>query len=442
VARNSADRLNIAIVGTGIAGLSAAWLLHRRHTITVYESADRTGGHSHTVNVASSGVSLPVDMGFIVYNQHTYPNLSALFQHLNIPTKPAEMSFAVSLHDGALEYSGTDFAGLFAQKRNLLRPRFWAMIRDLVRFYRDGTSSARAGLGDEISLGDWLATYGYGDAFIRDHLLPMAAAIWSTPPEQMLAYPAAAFLQFCDNHGLLQLRDRPQWRTVSGGSRTYVKRLSHQFADRMQLSREVVAISRNEHGVTVTDKLGDAANFDHVVIAAHADQALRMLVDPSAPERDTLSALKYRANDVVMHRDVSLMPKRRSAWASWNYLGDDANRRVSATYWMNRLQSLPVSTPILVTINPLRCPADVIQRGVYAHPQFDVHALRAQQRLWQLQGVRRTWFCGAYFGAGFHEDGLQAGLAVAEALGGVERPWCISNPSDRIHAPPALQNAA
>jgi uncharacterized protein len=435
--QHGGERLNIAIVGTGIAGLSAAWLLRQKHDITVYEQARRIGGHSNTIDVPGRDGTTPVDMGFIVYNPQTYPNLVALFRHLAVPTQESDMSFAVSLRGGTLEYAGTDLAGLFAQKRNLLNPRFWSMMRDLARFYRQATRDARSPGAEERSLGSYLTANGYGEAFIQDHLLPMASAIWSTGPRDMLDYPAAAFLRFCNNHGLLRLSGRPEWRTVTGGAREYVARLSAPFRDRIRLGCGVRSLRRRSNGVSVVDSDGEQAFFDHVVIAAHADQALRMLDDPTEAEISILGALKYCPNDAVMHRDASLMPERQQVWCSWNYVGDPTGEKVSASYWMNRLQGLRNTAPVFVTLNSYRppAPASVVHRETYAHPQFDAAAMRAQRNLWQLQGDRGTWYCGAYFGAGFHEDGLQAGLAVAEALGGATRPWKVPDESGRIHLP-------
>jgi uncharacterized protein len=443
------ERMRIAIVGTGIAGLSAAWLLAQRHDIVVYEQASRLGGHSNTVDVPAGDVpacdvpggagAMPVDMGFIVYNPETYPNLSALFRHLKVPTQASDMSFAVSLRDGETEYAGTDLRGLFTQKRNLVRPRFWSMLRDLLRFYREGARDARAGLADEQSLGEYLAAHGYGAAFIHDHLLPMAAAVWSTPPGGMLDHPAAAFLRFSDNHGLLRLVNRPEWRTVSGGSRAYVERLTVPFARHIRLGCGVRSLTRRPNGVRVIDSTGQEAFYDHVVVAAHADQALRMLTDPSDAEARILGAMAYGRNDAVMHRDPRLMPRRENIWCSWNYIGGGHGQPVCASYWMNRLQGLCDPAPVFVTLNPQRAPVSesIIHRETYEHPRFDAAAMRAQRDMWSLQGVRRTWYCGAYCGAGFHEDGLQAGLAVAEALGGLKRPWRVRDESGRIHLPAA-----
>ncbi|MBS0559295.1 MAG: FAD-dependent oxidoreductase [Proteobacteria bacterium] len=441
--RASSDRLNIAVVGTGIAGMSAAWLLSTAHDVTVYEQATRLGGHTNTIDVtAPGGTTLPVDMGFIVFNPETYPNLVALFDHLGVATQASDMSLGLSLRGGALEYAGSDLNGLFAQRSNLLRPRFWAMLRDLVRFYREAARDARGPEDDSLSLGAYLRAGGFGEAFVRDHLLPMAAAIWSTPADRMLDHPAAAFLRFCDNHGLLRLSGRPQWRTVTGGSRRYIEKLTAPYAARIRLGCPVRSVRRSARRVEIVDGSGAAESYDHVVIAAHSDQALAMLADPSPAETALLGAIRYGHNEAVMHRDAALMPRRRAAWSSWNYIGgsegEGTGAPLCATYWMNRLQSLPGPDPVLVTLNAPRAPraGTVIHRESYAHPQFDAAAMRAQRDLWSLQGVARTWYCGAWFGAGFHEDGLQAGLAVAEALGGVRRPWTVANPSGRLYQAP------
>jgi predicted NAD/FAD-binding protein len=428
-------RLKVAIIGTGISGLSAAWLLSRRHDITVYERSDRIGGHSNTVLARVAGHSIAVDTGFIVYNRRTYPNLTALFEFLEVPTKASDMSFAVSLDGGALEYSGTGLSGLFAQPRNLLRRRFWSMLSDLVRFYRQASSDAGA-IDERISLGDYLAAGRYGAAFRDDHLLPMASAIWSARPADILSYPAAALVQFHCNHGLLQLRNHPDWETVVDGSRNYVRRLTRPFADRIKCDAAVAGVRRVANGVVVIDAAGGSEHYDHVVMATHADQALAMLADPSAAERDLLGAFRYSRNLAVLHSDTSFMPKRRAAWASWNYIGsrNGVGDVPCVTYWMNRLQTLATDVPLMVTLNPSRPPraGTLLHSEVYHHPLFDVAAIAAQRRLWSLQGTRNTWFCGAYFGSGFHEDGLQAALAVAEELGGVRRPWTVKDESGRI----------
>ncbi|MEW6597543.1 MAG: NAD(P)/FAD-dependent oxidoreductase [Pseudomonadota bacterium] len=428
----------IAVIGTGVSGLAAAWLLSKRHHVEVFEAADRIGGHSNTLQVKIDGRAWPVDTGFIVYNEPCYPNLTALFEHLSVPTAASDMTFSVSLDQGRLEYAGSDLAGLIAQPANLVKPRFWSMMSDLLRFYREAPASL-AGLG-EACLDDWLDARGYGPAFREDHLYPMAAAIWSTPAMEVGRYPAAAFIRFCQNHGLLQLVGRPQWRTVVGGSREYVQRLTASFAEHIHTSTPVTAIRRDVAGVEIIDASGERRRFDAVVIATHADRALAMLAEPSAEERRLLSAFGYSRNEAVLHRDPALMPRRRAAWTSWNYLSDGRghDRRLSVTYWMNRLQPLGEAPNLFVTLNPLREPRPelVHARIDYEHPLFDSATFQAQQQLWSLQGQNHTWFCGAHFGAGFHEDGVQSGLAVAEDLGGVLRPWRVADQDGRIYRQP------
>jgi len=426
-------RKRIAVIGTGISGMSAAWLLSQRHDVTVYERDGRLGGHSNTVEVSTADGVVPVDTGFIVYNEKTYPNLTALFAHLDVPTHPSEMSFAVSLEDGELEYSGTSLNGLFAQRSNVLRPRFWSMLNDLWRFYREAPRDLSS-LDDLSSLEQYLDAGSYGAVFRSDHLLPMAAAIWSASPSLMLQYPAASFIRFHDNHGLLRLRNRPQWRTVAGGSRNYVEALTHRFRDSIRVAQGVTAIRRHHDGVEVRDCGGHADRFDELVIATHADQALALLEDPTALERSLLGAFRYSQNRAVLHSDPALMPQRKAAWASWNYIGGRGTTdSPTVTYWMNALQQLPTAQQLFVTLNPLIEPKQVLHAENYDHPIFDAGAMSAQRRLWSLQGLDRTWFCGSYFGAGFHEDGLQSGLAVAETLGAVRRPWQVENESGRIY---------
>jgi len=433
--------LDIAIIGTGIAGLSAAWQLSRHHRVTVFEQANWTGGHANTRCVTLDGRDTPVDTGFIVYNERNYPNLVALFRHLDVPTRASNMSFAVSLNGGQLEYSSDFPNGLFGQRRNIARPRFWSMLADLRRFYAAAPADLAAGALTGLSLGQYLSQGGYRRAFIEDHLLPMGAAIWSSSANDMRAYPAEAFVRFFESHGLLELQTRPAWRTVSNGSRSYIDRLTAPFADRIHRNLGVSRISRHDSGVFVTDSKGRDHDFDHAVIATHADQALRLLGDPSADERALLGAIPYTRNHTYLHKDASQMPRRRSVWASWNYVtpadanGLSGNGPPQVSYWLNRLQGLDTREDAFITLNPARAPATskTLATFAYDHPMFDTGALAAQPELWSLQGARNTWFCGSYFGYGFHEDALQSGLAVAEALGGHMRPWSLPDPSSRIH---------
>jgi len=427
----AAERLKIAVVGSGVAALSAAWLLSQRHQVTIYEKADRLGGHSNTVTAGVSSGDIAVDTGFICFNDATYPNLIALFEHLGVETRATDMSFAVSLDDGRFEYAAP---GLFAQRRNALRPRFWSMLSEILRFYRDAPKDLSGMTDSSLTLGDYLKREGFSEAFRDDHLLPMAAAIWSSPAHTLMDYPAESFIRFCGNHGLLKLVGRPMWRTVEGGSRVYVEGLARAIDD-VRLDRGVTAVRRTKEGVFVHDSQGGVERFDQVVIGAHADQALAMLAEPTAEEKALLGAFRYSRNLTVLHADASLMPRRRRAWASWNYIGADDG--LCVTYWMNRLQGLS-GDDLFVTLNPPRPPRpDTLLRSeLYEHPIFDPAAIQAQKQLWSLQGQGGVWFCGAHFGAGFHEDGLQSGLAVAEQLGGVRRPWSVQNESGRIHLSP------
>jgi predicted NAD/FAD-binding protein len=441
--------LRIAIVGAGISGLSAAWLLSQRHEVAVYEKAHRVGGHSNTVLVSLDGGQIPVDTGFIVFNPETYPNFVALLRVLGALSEPSDMSFGVSIDRGKVEYSGSNLSALFGQRSNLVRPGFWSMLADLMRFYRQATRDAKRLCDESLSLGDYLARGGYGARFRDHHIQPMAAAIWSATPKEILGYPVTSFLRFHDNHGLLQLSGRPIWRTVTGGSREYVALLTRPFADRIRRGVAIACIERAGGKAIVVETNGMRDVFDHVVIATHADEALALLAEPSEEERALLGAFRYTRNEAILHTDDSLMPRRRSVWSSWNYIGGEAAPdKVCVTYWMNRLQNLPTKTNFFVTLNPPRAPraGSIVTTETYDHPIFDAAAIAAQRRLWRLQGGLNTWFCGAHFGAGFHEDGLQAGLAVAEQLGGVKRPWTVANESGRIQvtatARPSLAAAA
>nr|WP_312991829.1 FAD-dependent oxidoreductase [Rhizobium populisoli] len=436
----------IAVIGSGISGLSAAWLASKNADVVIYEAEGRLGGHAHTVEAPMNGTSIAVDTGFIVFNDKNYPNLVALFDHLSVPNEASEMSFSASIDDGAFEYSGTGIKGLLGQRLNVARPRFWRMLSDVMRFYREAEKLlARSDL-ESLTLGDYLALGKYSPAFIEDHLLPMGAAIWSASVHDMRAYPLHAFLRFFVHHGLILLSGRPVWRTVTGGSREYVRRIADDFAGTVRLNSPVAEIRREFGGVTIIDRSGHTDHFTDVVIATHADQALAMLGDADEAERDILGSFGYTQNLAVLHSDTNLMPKRRAVWSSWNYIGCrkvSDNRPLCVTYWMNRLQNLDPAHPLFVTLNPWReiDSSKIIGSYAYAHPLFDHGAMAAQRRVWDLQGRRNTWFCGAHFGSGFHEDGLQSGLAVAEALTGARRPWTVGQESGRIFLPQVLEAA-
>jgi predicted NAD/FAD-binding protein len=415
-------------VGAGIAGLSAAWLLREAAAVTLFEAEPRAGGHADTQYIDVGGQPVAVDTGFIVYNERNYPNLTALFAQLGVATQPSQMSFGVSLDGGRLEYGGGDIAQLFAQPRNMVRPRFLRMVRDILRFYRE--APRLLGETGEESLGAWLDRRGYGEGFVQDHILPMGAAIWSASLDGMRAFPARHFARFFANHGLLQVSDRPRWRSVTGGSAQYVRRMLAELGGGVQLGRAVTCIQRSPTSVAVTADDGQTDMFDAVVLACHPDQALALIERPTEAERAILGAITCQDNLAVLHTDASLMPRRRAVWSAWNYIsggGVGAGRPVCLTYWMNRLQSLDTAEPLLVTLNPLREPAPgrVLRTRRYRHPQFDAAALRAQARLDRIQGSDRLWFAGAWTGWGFHEDGIASAVKVARSLG-VMAPWHVA----------------
>jgi predicted NAD/FAD-binding protein len=426
--------MRVAVIGTGIAGNAAAWALSKRYPVTVYERELRPGGHSHTVTIDYDGESIPVDTGFIVYNELNYPDLTALFQYVGVETVASCMSFAVSANNGRFEWKGggdtwRDTArGLFAQPRNLLSPSYLRMLRDILEFNRRSVEDHAAGRLAGMTLGEYFASRQFSPRLLTDYLAPMGAAIWSTPAHGMFDFPAENFVAFFSNHRLLQY-DRPIWRTVKGGSERYVEKLLQAFHGQIRLGCAVTSITRTPSGeVVVKDSHGHAETYDHVVIGSHSDQALAMLTDPNEHECAILGDIGYAPNVVYLHRDIKLMPKRRHAWASWNFLRwsrqGAALNDVAVTYWMNRLQGIDERKPLFVSLNPPfePDPALIFGRYICDHPVYNAAAFAAQKRLHEIQGRRRTWFCGAWTGYGFHEDGLRSGLAVAESLG-ASVPW-------------------
>lgn len=416
----------IAVIGGGIAGLASAWLLSRRHRVTLFEAGDYVGGHTNTIDIAVEGHRHPIDTGFLVFNDRTYPNLCALFACLGVASVESEMSFGVSLAEPEIEWAGSDLGTVFAQRSNLLRPAFLGMLSDILRFNRETTRMAAEGDAPPVSLGDYLAAGRYGSAFRDWYLLPMASAIWSCPTRTMLDYPLATFARFCHNHGLLQIFDRPRWRTVAGGGREYVRRILDELDD-VQVATPVLGVDRRPDGVWLRCRDG-AERFDEVVFACHSDQTLAILgAGASLDERRILGAVKYQPNLALVHTDTALLPRRRKVWSAWNYLagaGRPDERPVSVSYLINRLQPLPFETPVVVSLNPFTEPArdKLIRRIEYAHPVFDQAAVDAQAALPTIQGRQRSWFAGAWTGYGFHEDGLKSALVVANAFG-VSAPW-------------------
>ncbi len=418
------ERPRLAVVGAGIAGLAMAWLARNDYDVTLFEAENRLGGHADTQHVMIDGREIAVDTGFIVLNDRNYPNLEGLFAALGVATHDSDMSFGVSIGDGALEYGGGSIGQLFAQKTNLLKPRFWRMIQDILRFNREAPALITSNSTE--SLGAYIERNGYSAGFAEDHILPMGAAIWSASIEGMREFPARNFVRFFHNHGLLTVNNRPQWRTVTGGSCCYVAKLRAALGPRVRVASKVREIQRDAGGVTIIID-GEAIRFDQAVLACHADEALAMIAAPSALEQSILGAIGFQDNRAVLHTDATLMPKRRAVWSSWNYLARssrDHQHGVSLTYWMNLLQGMQTSKPLLVTLNPLIEPAAdaILLERHYRHPQFNAQAMAAQEQLPAIQGKAGLWFAGAWTGWGFHEDGIASAVHIARALG-INVPW-------------------
>jgi uncharacterized protein len=406
----------VAVIGAGISGLASAYLLARNHQVTLFESAGYAGGHTNTVDVTLEGHTHPVDTGFLVFNDRTYPNLIALFAELGVESHPSEMTFSVSLDEGRLEWAGTSLNTVFAQRRNLFSPTFIGMLSDIMRFNGNAQRNLELAIETRASMAELLTVGGYGSAFQRHYLLPMAAAIWSSATTDILAFPATTFLRFCLNHALLQVNRRPQWKTVLGGGREYVRRIVGTLDD-VRVATAVRGVRRAADGVDVFTDNG-TERFDALVLATHAPTTLRLLEDADQDERSVLGAVRYQPNVAVLHTDTNLLPRRQRVWSAWNYLGRrgvDGMHPVCVSYLVNQLQPLPFNTPLVVTLNPVTPPAPgtELRRFVYDHPLFDLTAIDAQHRLPSLQGKRRTWFAGAWTGYGFHEDGLKSALRVA-----------------------------
>ncbi|MBG6079758.1 NAD(P)/FAD-dependent oxidoreductase [Rubrivivax gelatinosus] len=422
----------VAVVGSGIAGLAAAYELSSDARVTLFEAGDYFGGHTNTIDLTIDGVTHGVDTGFLVFNHRTYPNLLRLFAELGVETAPSDMSFSVQAREHGLEWSGSDLNSVFAQRRNLLRPRFLKMLAEIVRFNRLATAIAEASAEDALAepIGEFLDRHGFGNDFRDWYFLPMIGCIWSCPTDQMLRFPVATMIRFCHNHGLIQVNDRPQWHTVRGGARNYVEKMLPRIAD-ARVSSPVFQVRRDADGVAVTSTAG-TERFDELVLACHSDQALALLADASEDERAVLGAIRYQPNRAVVHADASVLPQRKLAWASWNYVrSPDRGREQAAVclhYLLNRLQPLPWTKPVIVSLNPETEPAPetVFREIEYAHPVFDLGAIEAQRRVPALQGRSRTWFCGAWTRYGFHEDGLASALDVVRA---VRAHWQAGRPA-------------
>lgn len=413
--------MHIAIIGTGISGLAAAYLLNRQHHVDLYEANDYVGGHSNTVTVEDQTGPLPIDTGFIVYNDHTYPNLIRLFDHLNVPTKYAPMSFSLTDLNTDWEYGTRSAAGIFATPANILRPRYWRFLVDFGRFFKAARLALVDPVYEQMTLNQFLDRHHFSEAFRQFYIVPMVSAIWSSPLKMAPEFPARYMMQFYENHGLLDVNSPVKWRTVAGGSQVYVRKILDTLRGEVYTSTPVQAVERHAEGVTLWLPSGEARHYDHVVIATHSDQALKLLVDPSRQEQEILGAIPYEPGTAVLHTDKKAMPRRRAAWAAWNYLmrADHADQKASLTYWMNELQTLDTDTNYFVTMNPVVdiVPEKIIETIQYSHPVYTLDSLAARRRLPEINGQRHTHYAGAYFTYGFHEDGISAGLSVARDLG-------------------------
>ncbi len=412
--------MKIAIIGSGISGLTAAHYLRQNHQVTVFESANRVGGHTATVDVNHEGADYSIDTGFIVFNDWTYPNFIELMDELGVESKPTEMSFSVRCETTGIEYGGNNLNTMFAQRRNLLRPSFHRMIKDILRFNREAISDLEHGkISQATTLGEYLRANDYGEAFVYRYILPMGCAIWSSSTEHMIDFPLLFFVQFFKNHGLLSVNNRPQWRVIKGGSRQYLKPLCDGFRESIVLNADIREVRRPGNSVEVIMSDGRIETFDHVVMACHSDQALALLGDVSLPERNALSAIPYQPNEVVLHTDEGMLPQHRIAWSSWNYLlRKNFQERAVLTYNMNILQGIEAKSTFCVTLNATEsiAPASIIERFNYSHPVFSLDSVAAARRIEQINGRKNTWFAGAYLGNGFHEDGVLSGRQVASSI--------------------------
>jgi len=411
--------VKIAVVGSGIAGLTAAWMLQKKHQVTLFEARERLGGHTHTVDVASgpAGEEVAVDTGFIVFNRRTYPLFCKLLDKLGVGARDSDMGFSVQVEANGREYCGRGFGGLFAQRRNLLRPSHWRMLRDLLRFYREAPLLLMQ--DEDPTLGQYLQANGYSKVFLEEHLVPMAAAVWSSDPADILDFPARTLIRFFANHGFLDVKDRPQWLTIPGGSRTYLDAWEKAFRGELRLGSPVRQVRRSAEGVEL--EVGEQTlAFDHVVFASHGDQTLGMLEDADEVEREILGSFRFQPNEVVLHQDTTLLPKKRSTWSAWNYhVPRDGVDVATVTYWMNCLQGIETTEPLLVTLNRTAeiDPGKVLRSFNYLHPIFDAPAIGAQLRHDEIDARNRASFCGAYWRYGFHEDGVWSAVRVSERLG-------------------------